>query len=423
MKNVLKVIDLKTTNYKKLYVFLTIHLLIASINNMIHPAMPAYLKSINLPDYMTGALFASMSLGLFIFAPIWGQLSDKYGRYLLVLGPIGYGVFQYAFSITTNLWLIVLFRFLSGGFAVANATINPAYITDLTSKNDRIKYLGIAALLMPISTSIGFYVGGSLPIWLKTTNYQIIFTIQSILSIGIGLITFLVVKDARNGDRSKKLDFNIISKNIDIFKRYKQTPLRYIIFLTFLNFIAFHAISTQISPILVNSFGYTPQQSGTFSAIYNLAASFSSLLIQRKFLFKIENKYQVLPIAAAASFFAGLLSLTYQVNPYLILLITFSTLAVINTIFVTVIQDLITSFDINNERGALMGTNHAGQSLGMFFGSLSGGFIFAAYQTTTPIAPIIFGLIIFGAVYIYNQMILQNKIKQYNLSNKEKNEI
>jgi DHA1 family multidrug resistance protein-like MFS transporter len=378
---------------------------------MVHVVVPTYLKQINLPDYMTGVLFAVMSLGLFIFAPLWGQLSDKFGRRILLLGPLGYGISQILFGLTDNVFLIVLFRFLSGAFAVANASLNPVYITDITSAKDRMKYLGIAALMMPVSISIGFLVGGWLPNIFP--DIRTTFVVQGILSLIIFVFLYFLVRDAKEGQRDRKINMNLIGKNINILKKYSDTPLPYIIFLTFLNFMAFQMVSTQIIPILTLNLGFNTLQSGQFSATYNIIAAVTSVIIQRKLIVNFSPKSKLLPIAAFSSMAFAYFASLYNVNPVIVLIITFAGIVMINTIFVAVIQDLVASVDRDNERGALMGLNHAGQSLGMFVGALIGGFSLQYLKGFSPVAPVLFGGTVFLIIFLYNRIVLQPKINKY----------
>jgi len=50
------------------------------INNMAHPVTPELVNSIGYGSFLLGALFASMSLANFLMSPVWGKLTDKYGR-------------------------------------------------------------------------------------------------------------------------------------------------------------------------------------------------------------------------------------------------------------------------------------------------------------------------------------------------------
>ena len=60
---------------------------------MIIPILPFYVKSFGASGGALGALMATYGLLQFIFAPIWGSLSDRYGRKpILMIGVLGNGL-------------------------------------------------------------------------------------------------------------------------------------------------------------------------------------------------------------------------------------------------------------------------------------------------------------------------------------------
>ena len=75
-----------------------------------------------------GSLYAILQ---FFFAPVWGRLSDKFGRrpiLLLTVGGtcLGYGLWVFA----GNFWVLVLSRIL-GGIASGNLSVATASIADV----------------------------------------------------------------------------------------------------------------------------------------------------------------------------------------------------------------------------------------------------------------------------------------------------
>ena len=66
----------------------------------------------------TGLLTALYTLALFLFAPLWGHLSDRYGRrIILLIGLTGFGATMLTFAFIENLTAVYVARFLSGLFA------------------------------------------------------------------------------------------------------------------------------------------------------------------------------------------------------------------------------------------------------------------------------------------------------------------
>jgi len=82
----------------------------------------------------TGLLTALYTLSLFLFAPVWGWLSDRYGRRtILLIGLIGFSAIMLTFSFIENIAALYAERFLSGMFAAAVTPVAAAAIGDLAA--------------------------------------------------------------------------------------------------------------------------------------------------------------------------------------------------------------------------------------------------------------------------------------------------
>ena len=81
----------------------------------------------------TGLLTAIYTLALFLFAPIWGRMSDLYGRRIILLvGLVGFGATMLIFTFLENFVGLYAERFLSGLFAAAVTPVALAVVADLT---------------------------------------------------------------------------------------------------------------------------------------------------------------------------------------------------------------------------------------------------------------------------------------------------
>ena len=79
----------------------------------------------------TGLLAGLYMLSLFLFAPVWGRLSDRYGRRaILLVGLIGFSTTSMTFALIESLPAIYAERFLSGLFAAAVTLVALAAIGD-----------------------------------------------------------------------------------------------------------------------------------------------------------------------------------------------------------------------------------------------------------------------------------------------------
>ena len=99
----------------------------------------------------TGLLTAIYTLALFLFAPVWGRMSDRYGRrVVLVAGLTGFGAIMLVFSFVENLVAVYAERFLSGLFAAAVTPVALAVVADLAASKEarahRLTFVSLAGI-------------------------------------------------------------------------------------------------------------------------------------------------------------------------------------------------------------------------------------------------------------------------------------
>lgn len=134
------------------------------------PLLPRYGRFFE-ADHLLGPLMASFSAMQFLFAPVWGRLSDRIGRRpVLIVGlagsTISYFMFGYATSLgkdDTLLGLGVLaWLFISRiGAGIAGATIPTAqaYIADVTGPEQRARGMALIGAAFGIGFTFGPLIG------------------------------------------------------------------------------------------------------------------------------------------------------------------------------------------------------------------------------------------------------------------------
>lgn len=139
---------------------------------MVIPVMALYAERLGAPDDQIGWLMTGYSLMQFVFTPVWGRLSDHFGRRPLLLVSIAMtavGFVGYAIAPTFS-WLVVSRVF--AGMATANIAIAQAYIADVTPPEGRAKGMGLIGAAFGLGFILGPATGGllssislSLPGW------------------------------------------------------------------------------------------------------------------------------------------------------------------------------------------------------------------------------------------------------------------
>ena len=112
----------------------------------------------------TGLLTAVYTLSLFLFAPLWGRLSDRRGpRGVLLIGLIGFGVTMLVFAFVESLAAVYAERFLSGVFAAAVTPVAAAVIGNLTTtEQGRVRLLAFGSM----ASITGFLLGPMLGVFI-----------------------------------------------------------------------------------------------------------------------------------------------------------------------------------------------------------------------------------------------------------------
>lgn len=129
---------------------------------IIYPLLPFYAEDLGADAAIVGALIASFSVAQLVAAPVWGWLSDKYGRRPailvgLLLSALAYLIFAFA----SSLWILFISRIVQG---LGGGTIGvvQAYVSDVSDTKDRAKTLGWLSAVTSLGAVIGPAIGSAL---------------------------------------------------------------------------------------------------------------------------------------------------------------------------------------------------------------------------------------------------------------------
>jgi MFS transporter, DHA1 family, tetracycline resistance protein len=147
-------------------IFLTVMIDLVGFG-LILPLIPIYGERFQASGFVIGAIVSAYSLMQFVFAPIWGRLSDRIGRRPVLLASTCCACLSYViFAIGSGLsdgkaaLTVILISRLFAGICGANITVAQAYIADITPPEKRSAKMGLVGMAFGLGFIFGPVLGG-----------------------------------------------------------------------------------------------------------------------------------------------------------------------------------------------------------------------------------------------------------------------
>ncbi len=165
--------------------------------SMVLPLLPVIVTELGSSALFVGILVSSNALSAFVFGPIWGKLSDKYGRKpILLISQAGTGVSFLILALSPNIPVILFARILDGVFGGQIPVIR-AYISDITTPATRASQMGKLMIGHTGGMIFGPIIGGVL----GGINWRFPSLVAVVLSIITMILTLRVLIESMPKDR------------------------------------------------------------------------------------------------------------------------------------------------------------------------------------------------------------------------------
>jgi len=161
---------------------------------IIIPVLPFYAEEIGANPTELGLLMAVYSLMQLIFAPMWGQVSDRIGRKpVMMIGIAGLGLSFLIQALSTELWMLFAARIIGGILSSANMPTAMAYVADITTEENRGKGMGIVGA----ATGLGFVFGPAIGGIFSKFSLNMPFFLACGSSFITLILVFLLLKESK----------------------------------------------------------------------------------------------------------------------------------------------------------------------------------------------------------------------------------
>lgn len=218
------------------------------------PYLYFYVLTLGGSTFLYGVLLASYSLMSFIFTPLLARFSDRYGRRKILLAALAVSSFSYfLFGASQAIWLLFLGRMLSGTTA-ATVPVAQAYVADVTTRNERLRYLGLLGAAAGLAFILGPAIGGTLS---SLFGYSVPSFLASALAFTNLVSAYFLLPEPDSFNIKKTVvSFGAL---LSVLKKRKIVMLLAIYFLFFVSFVFLQA---SLSPWLKQVFGFGALQTG-----------------------------------------------------------------------------------------------------------------------------------------------------------------
>lgn len=340
------------------------------------PLLPFYVERTGAGPGLITIILGLYSLAQFIAAPLWGALSDKFGRKpILALTSIGLGLSYVLLAFADSLALVALSRIL-GGLMAGNIATAQAYVSDVTTPETRARGMGLIGAAFGLGFIAGPAIGGVLAGG-DVANADFTGPALAAMSLSFaaaaGVVLFLkesLPTSARGLAPEQRAGFG------DKVRALKQRrALMLFAAAGFLVITAWAQFETVFALWANALFAYGPREIGFILGFMGVV----NVLVQGAFIGALTRRFgeRRLALCAVILFMAGNLAVAAAAS-LVPLLLACTLLALGSALFTPSVTSLVSQEAAAGERGAVLGAYQSATALGRVAGPAFSGALFAA---------------------------------------------
>ncbi len=337
------------------------------------PFLSIYLYSeLGVPMKVVGTVFLLAALTRATTQLFGGELSDRYGRRLIMLWSMGGRTVTFLFlslAILFNhhLIFIALAVMLTYGFGAMFMPAADAMIADLVPETDRIEAYGIQRIGLNTGWAAGPAIGGFLS---SLSYFWLFFSTSLLFLIGYG-VTYFFLRESHEGQKNKSRRQSLK----ELWDIRKNRDFLIFAFCAFLIFSIMTQIVSTLSVYVVSEVGLNKVSLGflyTLNGVIIIFLQFPGIAIMRRM--RLTTALAVGALAVALGYVIIIGATSFSILAVAISVIT------IGEIFITPAGTTLTSnWAPRAEKGRYMGVYGLFQSFGRSFGPFYGGFLLDAF--------------------------------------------
>ena len=244
------------------FIFITLLIDVTGIG-LIIPVVPGLIKeliqgSVSDSSIYSGWLAFSYAVMQFIFAPLLGNLSDRYGRRpILLISLFGLGIDYIFLAIAPSIGWLFLGRIIAG-LGGASFTTATAYIADISTPQNRAQNFGMVGAAFGVGFILGPVIGGLL----GQFGLRVPFMVAALLSFLNFIYGYFVLPESLSLENRRKFDWKR-SNPLSSIKQLKKYPaVSGLVISYFLIYLATNSVQSTWSFFTIQQFNWNPKMIG-----------------------------------------------------------------------------------------------------------------------------------------------------------------
>ncbi len=333
------------------------------------PILPTFAgKQLHVSDFQIGIIIAAFSFMQFLFNPIVGRLSDKFGRRKIILITSVFTVTSYLiFSFSTSFLMLLISRIIAG-IGGSNIGAAQAYIADVTDKKNRSKGMGVIGAAFGLGFVFGPLLGGLI----SKISYEAVGFSAAGFSFFAFLFALFFLPESLKEKSSEKMSYKLVDMK-EIVKVFKTPKLGFVVFLFFIVVFSIANIYGVFAILGFKIFHFTDPQIAYLYSIIGVVGAFVQGGFLRILVVRFEDR--ALIIFGTVLMGVGLAALPYGTSFFNVAFITV-VVALGAGILQPILLSKVSKLTSEKEQGTVLGINQSLASLARVLGPLWGGFAF-----------------------------------------------
>jgi MFS family permease len=167
---------------------------------IVAPVLPVHARSLGATGPQIALTFSAFAITQILISPFAGRLGDRYGRKpFILIGLSTYLIAAVGWLLTTDIWVAISLRALSGIGSALVFSLSSAYIGDLTPSGSEGRYMGVYGLFDFLGFGLGPLISGVVR---DRYGFDAVFIVMAgLLVVSMVVIAILLPGVLRSRDR------------------------------------------------------------------------------------------------------------------------------------------------------------------------------------------------------------------------------